>query len=199
MVYKYTRNLLTIILLLVLINSCSNQSKSEWPAEVKIMCATLYSASIYSPEEFVELLSKPEFEDFSDPEFGVHKYLNEFSVKLLEGALSGPSPNDIHDTAVEIGTNSDAPPHIISRMENDMLKASNDLFTLSMHMRLLSQITKDVASGNSSSYYNSELYNLASIWDLVDASILNQQEIKQIKGLLFAMTMWMVTVYSEAM
>jgi len=186
------RKLVKLFLLFVtiaILNNCSDDCDND----NKNYVSTLYSRAITDPSGFINSVSNNPF--LSQPDHGFQKCLQNFSVALLEASISGPSFDEIHSQALDIGTRVGATPDMINQVETDMQATATDLYTLSRQMSLLSKIIMDIGDGNTSTYYNSEFYLVASVLDYPYADVSYR---KKVKDLMAQLSFWMVRNFLDA-
>jgi hypothetical protein len=90
------------------------------------------------------------------------------SNALKQHVLSGPSPNEIRESAYNIASSANAPEkgEILYRQ---MMETSSDMLALARHLDSLSVSIRAILDDNFSTYYNSEVYRMSSfVWQSME-------------------------------
>lgn len=117
--------------------------------------------------------------------------IERLSNALRQGALAGPSPNEIQENAYRIASSANSL-ETGETLYRQMMQKKFDMLALARHLTSLSSSIRAILDGNFSTYYNSEVYQMSSfIWRAMeDAWGWKPGAVEMWRNLFFKMYIW---------
>lgn len=168
-------------------HSCDEESRL-WVAE-------LYAHAISYPDDFPDFVEENRDRYAQNGQWQV--CAERLASELLRGALGGPSPDSIEESAYSIASSAGAP-EMGSALYDQMVQSRIDMYSLAKYLNELSNAVPEIHRGDLSAYHNTDVYLLSALMSWAfQISGMPPEEINFWRELMFGLNKWYVLQFAQ--
>jgi hypothetical protein len=182
-----------ILVFFMLVLTCC---KPKYDENTCVLVATVYSVSISYPEELPQYINSNKSALTANRKFDY--CIGKLSNALLISAIKSPSRDEVQERSMKIASDAGAP-ELGSRVADDMMKTSGDMYQLGLYLKQLRNSTPQILNGNIDEYKNTDIYQLSSlVWNL-SGNFLDPGQVKKLREITFKLSYWYVLSLLQSM
>lgn len=185
-----------ICCLVVVFSACHpGAAQHSCDEESRLWVAELYAYALSYPDDFPDFVEENRDRYAQNGRWQV--CAKRLASELLRGALGGPSPDNVRESAYSVASRAGAP-EMGPALYDQMMGSRIDMFSVAKYLNELSNAVPEIHRGELFAYHNTDVYQLSTLvsWAFQNSGMA-LDEINFWRQLMFALNTWYVLQFAQ--